>query len=85
MLRKLANAGVTSDMMFVAGFASIGASFVSWIASAKVEEADVDRADRWGIFVGEWAPTFFALGIALRLEEDSRRGIGDRVRRSCGR
>lgn len=76
MLSKLADAGVTSDMMFIAGFASIGASFVSWLASAKAEDADVDRADRWGIFVGEWAPTFFALGIALRLEEDSRRKPG---------
>ena len=27
------------------------------------------HADRWGLFVGEWAPTFFAIGIALRLEE----------------
>jgi hypothetical protein len=29
----------------------------------------VDRADRWGIFVGEWAPTFFALATAMRIEE----------------
>ena len=27
------------------------------------------QADRWGLFVGEWAPTFFAIGIALGLEE----------------
>jgi hypothetical protein len=33
------------------------------------ERADTDRADRWGLFVGEWAPTFFALGVALRIEE----------------
>lgn len=25
----------------------------------------VARADRVGIFVGEWAPTFFTLGLAL--------------------
>ncbi|MGW1438655.1 hypothetical protein ACWD7M_25845 [Streptomyces griseus] len=31
----------------------------------KVEPAGTARADRWGIFVGEWAPTFFALGLAL--------------------
>jgi hypothetical protein len=23
------------------------------------------RTDRWGIFAGEWAPTFFGLGVAL--------------------
>jgi len=27
--------------------------------------AGVDREDRWGIFVGQWAPTFFGLGLAL--------------------
>ncbi|WP_199810092.1 hypothetical protein [Streptomyces vinaceus] len=31
----------------------------------KAEAAGTARADRWGIFVGEWAPTFFALGLAL--------------------
>lgn len=25
------------------------------------------QAHRWGLFVGEWAPTFFAIGIALGL------------------
>jgi hypothetical protein len=55
--------------MYAAGITSIGASFVSWIASNKYEAAGLERADRWGIFVGEWAPTFFAMGIALHLEE----------------
>lgn len=32
-------------------------------------EASCAQADRWGLFVGEWAPIFFAIGIALRLEE----------------
>lgn len=27
------------------------------------------QADRWDLFVGQWAPTFFALGVALKLEE----------------
>ena len=27
------------------------------------------KRDRWGIFVGHWAPTFFALGIALKNQE----------------
>lgn len=69
ILRKLSEAGVTSEMMYTAGFLSIGASFLSWLVSVKVENAGIERADRWGIFVGEWAPTFFALGVALRLEE----------------
>lgn len=27
------------------------------------------QAARWGLFVGEWAPISFAMGSALRLEE----------------
>lgn len=27
------------------------------------------QADRWDLFVGEWAPISFAMGSALRLEE----------------
>ncbi|WP_344973117.1 hypothetical protein [Streptosporangium fragile] len=61
--------GVKSGMMYVAGVASIGLSFASWLTSATTEKAGLDRADRWGIFVGEWAPTFFAMGVALRIEE----------------
>jgi len=69
MLVKLRDMGVTSDMLFAAGMVSIGASFLSWVMSKKAEEAGIDRADRWGIFIGEWAPTFFTLGIGLRLDE----------------
>ena len=33
---------------------------------------DKPQSDRWGIFIGHWAPTFFALGIALKHEEESK-------------
>ncbi|MEU7894072.1 hypothetical protein AB0B45_14545 [Nonomuraea sp. NPDC049152] len=55
--------------MYTAGFASIGISVASWLASKNLEPAGIDRADRWGIFVGQWAPTFFALGLALQMDE----------------
>ncbi|MFL6054667.1 MAG: hypothetical protein ACJ72W_17360 [Actinoallomurus sp.] len=70
MLRLMRRAGITSDMMYIAGFGSILASMASWAISLRAEEAGIARADRWGIFVGEWAPTFFALGVALRMEEE---------------
>ncbi|GAA4633832.1 hypothetical protein GCM10023196_072990 [Actinoallomurus vinaceus] len=70
MLRLMRRAGITSDMMYMAGFGSIIASVASWAMSMRAEKAGMDRADRWGIFVGEWAPTFFALGVALRMEEE---------------
>ncbi|WP_304450882.1 hypothetical protein [Nocardiopsis sp. YSL2] len=72
MIAKLSNAGVTSEMAYAAGVASIGLSAVAWLVSKKKEDAGTDRADRWGLFIGEWAPTFFALGVALRLEENAK-------------
>ena len=69
MIAKLSEMGATSEMAYCAGAASVGLAFLSWTVSKQKEKAGMDRADRWGIFVGQWAPTFFALGVALRLEE----------------
>ncbi|MFJ9776086.1 hypothetical protein ACIRVF_33850 [Kitasatospora sp. NPDC101157] len=65
IIKKLHDAGVKSEHAYLAGMASIGLSFASWMVSVKAEQAGLDRADRWGIFVGEWAPTFFCVGLAL--------------------
>jgi hypothetical protein len=54
MLRGLRKLGLTSDMMYAAGFGSIGLSILSWYVSKNKENAGLDRADRWGLFVGEW-------------------------------
>jgi hypothetical protein len=69
MIEQLHNAGLKSDYAYIAGFASIGLSFLAWGLSKSAEDAGMDRADRWGIFVGHWAPTFFGLGNALRSYE----------------
>jgi hypothetical protein len=69
MMRMLHKMGVRSNMMYAAGLASIGLSIATWYTSLQVERAGMARADRWGIFIGQWAPTFFAVGTALRMEE----------------
>ncbi len=69
MLRRLHERGVRSEHMYLAGIASIALAFTTWAVSRKKEHAGLDRADRWGIFVGEWAPTFIALGNGLRSYE----------------
>lgn len=69
MLKKLHEVGLTSDMAYSAGLVSIGLSVASWATSKRKEDAGTDRADRWGIFVGMWAPTLFGLGNALRSYE----------------
>ena len=57
------------DVSFAAGFASIAASIAIW----GVNRATDDRAhaERFGIFVGLWAPTFFIL--SNRLERYAKR------------
>ena len=69
MIKKLNELGVRSEYAYIGGFASIALSYVTYFASRAKKGDDKAQADRWGIFIGHWAPTFFALGVALRIEE----------------
>ena len=71
MIKFLRNLGITSDVAYLAGMASIGASILAWSLSARMEDAPGEKADRWGIYVGLWAPTFMALGNAIKIDESS--------------
>ncbi|ANS80109.1 hypothetical protein SGUI_2713 [Serinicoccus hydrothermalis] len=71
MISTLSSVGLRSDHCYAAGLASIGLSFVSHFVSRGAADDSKAQADRWGLFVGEWAPTFFALGVALKLEEST--------------
>ncbi|MGO4419296.1 hypothetical protein AB4Z54_11235 [Streptomyces sp. MCAF7] len=65
-VKKLHDMGLRSEHAYNAAIASIGLSILTWTASLRAEPgAGLDRADRWGIFVGEWAPTLLGLGLAL--------------------
>jgi hypothetical protein len=66
IIKSMHEMGIRSEHAYFAGMLSIGASIAAWMGSLKAERrGGLDRADRWGIFVGEWAPTFFGLGLAL--------------------
>ena len=69
VIAALSAAGFKSEYAYVGAFASIGLSFVSYFISRGSKGGDKAQADRWGIFVGHWAPTFMSLGVALKLEE----------------
>jgi hypothetical protein len=69
MVKRLHEMGVRAEHAYAAGAVSIGLAVLSWVLSRRLEGMGIDRADRWGIFVGEWAPTFFALGNGLRTYE----------------
>jgi len=61
--------GVRSGHAYTAGFVSVGVSLVSWLISRGKRDSKA-QSDRWGLFIGQWAPTFFAIGIALKNEKD---------------
>ena len=69
MIKKLSELGVKSDYAYIGGFASIALSYMTYFASRAKKGDDKAQSDRWGIFIGHWAPSLFALGIALKLEE----------------
>ncbi|MFI5963403.1 hypothetical protein ACIA8J_14630 [Streptomyces asoensis] len=75
IVKTLHEAGVKSEHAYLAATASIGLSLASWLTSSRNES--LERADRWGIFVGEWAPTFFALGLALANYERPAAALAD--------
>jgi len=71
-VKALSDAGIKSEWAYLGGFASIGLSLATWLVS-RARGDDKPQSDRWGIFIGHWAPTFFALGIALKHQEESAR------------
>jgi uncharacterized membrane protein YbhN (UPF0104 family) len=50
-----------SHTCFVLGFASIIASIAVWFLTGGTTYETQAHAERFGIFVGLWAPTFFIL------------------------
>ncbi len=68
-IREAHALGFRSNHAYALGFASIGLSLLAWLASRLKRSDDKAQSDRWGIFVGHWAPTFFAIGLALKTEE----------------
>ncbi|ARC55883.1 hypothetical protein AS850_02170 [Frondihabitans sp. 762G35] len=61
--------GFRSEHAYIGGFASIVIALVAWLVSRGKKSDDKAQSDRWGIFIGHWAPTFFAIGLALKEEE----------------
>jgi hypothetical protein len=61
-----------SNICFVSAFASIVASIAIWFL---FKEPDAGHGERFGIFVGLWAPTFFAL--STRLDRYATPKLGD--------
>ncbi|QEL19865.1 hypothetical protein [Limnoglobus roseus] len=61
---------ILSNVCLVAGFASILAAILIWFIS---KEPDLAHGERFGIFVGLWAPTFFILSDRIDRYATGRR------------
>jgi hypothetical protein len=60
-----------STVCFYLGFASIAGSILIWFLTGGTEPESKAHAERFGIFVGLWAPTFFILSNRFsRLKHD---------------
>ncbi len=69
MIKLLRSAGITSNIAYYTGLASIAMSIAAWGTSRSKEDAPAAKAERWGIFIGLWAPTFMVIGNALQEDE----------------
>lgn len=67
LVSRLRTLGITSDVLHLAALASIGGSILTWRAAKS--SGDAAHAERFGIFIGLWAPTFFALADAVGTQE----------------
>ena len=52
---------ILATICFYAGFASIIGSILIWAFAKGDTPATLAHAERFGVFVGLWAPTFFIL------------------------
>ena len=50
-----------SNLCFILGFASIIGSIAIWFLTGGTTPETLAHAERFGIFVGLWSPTFFIL------------------------
>jgi hypothetical protein len=65
-LKLLHRLHVPSDVAYGMAMASILGSIAVW---ARRNEKNPANAERLGIFIGLWAPTFMIIGNALHIQE----------------
>ena len=63
---------VLSHLCLILGFLSIAGSIFMWaIMRGDGSTEALAHAERWGLFVGLWVPSFFALSTRLDRYADS--------------
>lgn len=73
MLRKLKSMGFSADLSYALGFLSVFASIAIWATQGGSKtDGDTAHGERFGIFVGLWAPTFMAIGNGIDNLKDEK-------------
>ena len=67
LMERMRNWGLTSNMLYLASLASVLLSIVMWMT--RRQESDRPGGERFGIFVGLWAPTLMIMGHVLEDQE----------------
>jgi len=71
MFKTIRTLGITSDVAYTLGFLSVLGSIFIWYSQGGTKEgAEKAGGERFGIFVGLWAPTFFAIGNGIAALKD---------------
>lgn len=66
MLRKLKSLGYSANLSYALGFLSVIMSIIVWFTQGGTDSGEAGAAgERFGIFVGLWAPTFMAIGNGI--------------------
>lgn len=67
VLRKLKSWGFSANLSYALGFLSVIGSIVVWFTQGGTDVDAITGAsgERFGIFVGLWAPTFMAIGNGI--------------------
>jgi hypothetical protein len=74
VLAKLKSMGYSANLSYALGFISVIASIVVWFTQGGSGSDEMAKAagERFGIFVGLWAPTFMALGNGIANLPDNK-------------
>ena len=67
IISQLRSIGISSTILQGLGFASIGGSIAVW--NLRRLSGDAAHAERFGIFIGLWAPTFFIMANEAAAQE----------------
>ena len=70
MIEKVEESGVSSSLLYSASLLSVILSIAIWVLKRG---DDRGHAERFGIFVGLWAPTLMAMGKVVEDHEHGKR------------